>query len=147
MSNFDETMLKRLTSLEREVERLKVKESPGVWLAFSSSIGSASGAYADATAVGRYAIVGKIVHFKSIFFITNKNTAAGYATISLPVAPLATYRESVSGMSVVTASGDFYSNLVCIIGGSNLLRIYDGAGNTPIVDGRSLIVTGTYEAA
>ena len=28
MSNFDETMLKRLTKLEREVERLRVKESP-----------------------------------------------------------------------------------------------------------------------
>ena len=147
MSNFDETMLNRLKQLEREVERLKVKESPGVWTAFSSSIGSASGAYADATAVGRYTTVGKIVHFKSLFTITNKGTAVGFATISLPVAPLATFREVVSGMSIVTASGDFYSNLVCIIGASNLLRIYDGAGNTPIVDGRSLIVTGTYEAA
>lgn len=28
MSNFDETMLKRVKALEREVERLKVKESP-----------------------------------------------------------------------------------------------------------------------
>lgn len=28
MSNFDETLMKRLTKLEREVERLKVKESP-----------------------------------------------------------------------------------------------------------------------
>jgi len=28
MSNFDETLIKRLTKLEREVERLKVKESP-----------------------------------------------------------------------------------------------------------------------
>lgn len=28
MNNFDETMLKRLTKLEREVERLRVKESP-----------------------------------------------------------------------------------------------------------------------
>ena len=28
MSNFDETLMKRLTMLGREVERLKVKESP-----------------------------------------------------------------------------------------------------------------------
>ncbi len=41
MSNFDETMLKRLTSLEREVERLRVKES-GKFIALTTPLTSTS---------------------------------------------------------------------------------------------------------
>ena len=31
MSNFDEKTVERIKKLEREVERLRVKESPGAW--------------------------------------------------------------------------------------------------------------------
>ena len=41
MSNFDETMLKRLTKLEREVERLRVKES-GKFIALTTQLTSTS---------------------------------------------------------------------------------------------------------
>jgi len=41
MSNFDETMLKRLTKLEREVERLRVKES-GKFIALTTPLTSTS---------------------------------------------------------------------------------------------------------
>ena len=41
MSNFDETVIRRLTALEREVERLRVKES-GKFIALTTPLTSTS---------------------------------------------------------------------------------------------------------
>lgn len=145
--NFDESTVNKIKRLERLVERLKVGEKAGAWLDYDPTLAAVSGAFTTASASGRYSAIGKTVHLKAIISITNKGTASGYATITLPIAPLATFREAMSGMSITSSSGAFYSDLVCVIGATNLLRIYDGAGNTAIVDGKALIITGIYEAA
>lgn len=91
MSNFDETMLKRLTSLEREVERLKVKESPGAWLTYTPTLTVDGGtAPTYATFINRYCQVGKLVVVTGQWYNTTGGTAgAGDAEIlvTLPVAP------------------------------------------------------------
>lgn len=117
------------------------------WMDYTPTVASGTGAFTTVSASGRYARVGKTVHFKAIVTITNAGTAATYTSITLPVTPYALFREAAVGMSIVTATGAIYSDLVCVIATGNLLRIYDGAAGNPAVNGNTLIVTGTYEAA
>lgn len=137
---------RKINELERLLERESVMESGGIWTPYTPTVTAASGAFTTVTASGRYTQVGKTVHFKAIIGITDKGTAATFTTITLPVTPYAAYREAVVGVSYVTATGNLYSDLVCYIA-TNILRIYDGAGGNPAVNGNSLIITGTYEAA
>ena len=85
MSNFDETMLKRLTKLEREVERLRVKESPGAWQDWTPTIGYAGGGGTPTiSAYGRYTIVGKIVYLLLDGHLTRNGATHTYLTITTP---------------------------------------------------------------
>ena len=143
----DIEMLREISNLRRQLRDFTSGQYTGTWTAYTPTVAAASGAFTTVTASGRYTQVGKTVHFKALVTITDAGTAAIYTTITLPVTPYATYREAVAGMSMVTATGAMYSDLVCFIGASNLLRIYDGAAGNPAVNGNSLIITGTYEAA
>jgi hypothetical protein len=147
MSNFDETLMKRLTKLEREVERLRVKESPGVWAAWTPTLTSGTGTFTTATATGEYMRVGKTVYFKAIVTITTNGTAAFYAKITLPFQAETQFGESPSGEAIVNATGDLVCGLQCSIYPATHLLIYKYDGTYPGADGRSLIVSGFYEAA
>ena len=62
MSNFDETVIRRLTALEREVERLRVKEQPiVVWTAYTPTWTAATTnpSIGNGTLAGRYTQIGK----------------------------------------------------------------------------------------
>ena len=62
MSNFDETVIRRLTALEREVERLRVKERPvGAWQSYTPTwtAGTTNPSIGNGTLSGRYVQIGK----------------------------------------------------------------------------------------
>lgn len=79
MSNFDEKVVDRIKKLEREVERLRVKESPGAWVGWTpaSTVGWTS---PMTTAKGYYTIVGNICYF-SLFMDGTSNSANTYITL------------------------------------------------------------------
>lgn len=79
MSNFGEAMLKRLTSLEREVERLRVKESPGAWLDWTPTV---TGWAAGYTCIARYCKVGKMC---LVYLLITGTSNATDATATLPL--------------------------------------------------------------
>ena len=80
--NFDEKTVERIKKLEREVERLRVKESPGAWQDWTPS--SQLGWTALPTGLYRYCQVGKLVHcIIAISAGTSNNTKA---EIALPIA-------------------------------------------------------------
>ena len=77
MSNFDEKTVDRIKKLEREVERLKVKESPGVWTAWTPTV---TGWEAGYTCIARYCKVGKMVSVKIRIAGTSDSTSV-YITL------------------------------------------------------------------
>ena len=81
MSNFEEKAVDRIKKLEREVERLRVKESPGGWKDYTPTFGGFS---VDPSGVCRYCIIGKLCHVV-IYLTTSGTSNANTFTISLPV--------------------------------------------------------------
>ena len=64
MSNFDEKTVDRIKKLEREVERLRVKESPGAWTSWTPTVTFAGGTTDPSSTTkqyARYTTIGKIV--------------------------------------------------------------------------------------
>jgi len=85
MSNIDEKVVDRIKKLEREVERLRVKESPGAWLAYTPTFTAGTGTFADTTgSYGRYCTIGKVMHISIYFKVVDKGTASGVWYFSLP---------------------------------------------------------------
>ena len=83
MSNFDEKTVDRIKRLEREVERLRVKESPGAWTSWTPS--SQEGWTAIPSGSYRYSQVGKLVY--CMIAITAGTSNGVTAKIALPVPP------------------------------------------------------------
>ena len=76
--NFDEKVVDRIKKLEREVERLRVKESPGAWLAYTPTFTAGTGTFADTTgSTGKYCTIGKVMHIAIYFNVVDKGTASG----------------------------------------------------------------------
>lgn len=75
MSNFDETVIRRLTALEREVERLRVKERPvGAWQDWTPTLIGWSGT--PTILCARYCLIGKVCFFAVDVSGTSNNTDA-----------------------------------------------------------------------
>jgi len=96
MSNFDETMLKRLTSLEREVERLKVKETPR-WVMLTTPLTSTSWSGDDTVAVGTTtidtsAVFSAPVSIKAVLVFFRVKWAAGSESSYMLIRPLGATR-------------------------------------------------------
>jgi len=90
VSNFDETVIRRLTALEREVERLRVKERPvGAWQSYTVSWTAATTnpSIGNGTLTGRYVQIGKTV-ICSISLTMGSTTTYGSGnwSFSLPYA-------------------------------------------------------------
>ena len=78
--NFDEKAVDRIKKLEREVERLRVKESPGAWQSWTPTVTGWAAGY-DCTA--HYCKVGKMVSVKIRIYGTS-NSVYVYVTLPFP---------------------------------------------------------------
>jgi hypothetical protein len=145
--NFDERMMQRLTNAEREIERLKVKESPGAWLDWTPTLTSGSGTFTDAGVTGYYFQIGKLVFVKMIVSIATNGTAAASVIVTLPITQKNTFRESFCGSAIVSSSGAQRGTLQVQSYPAGKVRIYKYDGTYPGDDGVALIVSGFYEVA
>ena len=95
MSNFDEKLIERLKRLEREVERLQVKEQPvGAWQSYTVSWTAATTnpSIGNGTLSGRYIQIGKLVYCQFTMRAGSTTTfGSGNWRFSYPVAPNTTY--------------------------------------------------------
>jgi|LSQX01.1.fsa_nt_gb hypothetical protein len=141
MSNFDEKAVDRIKKLEREVERLRVKESPGAWQSWTPTVTWVGIAPTTTTvASARYCKVGKLITFNVHLNITRGSGTAYSASIYPPV-------EIGGGASVAIGRTTLHGSLemvVCPI--SSAVTIQVQLGTAMSSDGY-LIIAGTYEAA
>ena len=88
--NFDEKVVDLIKKLEREVERLRVKESPGAWQNWTPTLiaTTTNPTIGSGTLTGRYVVVGKLV-VASVYllFASDSNAGSGTWRISYPVSP------------------------------------------------------------
>ena len=140
MSNFDEKVVDRIKKLEREVERLRVKESPGAWMDWTPNVYAATGTLTSYTSSGRYCKIGKVVICNLYITITDNGTGSGAIMINLPIAmsgaSLGTGRENV-------ITGD---QLQLLASGTTIV-IFNYENAYPAATGAVLIGSVTYEAA
>ena len=116
--NFEEKLIERLKRVEREVERLRVKESPGAWLDWTPTLTVSGGTAPTYTGafINRYCQVGKLVVVTGQWYNTTGGTAGAGASeilVTLPVAPKATY-------DVYTGSAGYGNGGVYAIGAITL---------------------------
>lgn len=110
MSDFDETLMKRLTKLEREVERLKVKESP-----IMSNYLLTTGKAADSD---------KLDGVDSTGFATSGHDHNG---VYIPLTNFAGYTETIVGWSGTPAKQIIY----VVVGKILLMSVYiQGTSNS-----------------
>ena len=155
--NFDEKVVDRIKKLEREVERLRVKESPDMssfvltsqfaYASYSPTAASSGGTITTKTETGSYFQVGKLVFVKLIISITTNGTGSGSIIVTLPVNQAATFKDTFSGYVFVAASGVQKGQLQVQSYPLGSVRIYKYDGTYPGEDGVRLIVTGYYEVA
>ena len=81
MSNFEEKTVDRIKKLEREVERLRVKESPGAWVDWTPTVRGWEAGY---TCIARYCKVGKLC-FVYLYISGTSNATKSEATLPLSV--------------------------------------------------------------
>lgn len=79
--NFDEKVVDRIKKLEREVERLRVKESPGAWQSWTPTV---TGWAAGYTCKARYCKVGKLC-FVYLYISGTSDAVNARATLPLTV--------------------------------------------------------------
>lgn len=146
MSGITEKILERLKRLEREVERLRVKESPGAWLDWTPA---QAGWAALPLGVYRYCRVGKLV-IVSVAMVSGQSTNT-YASLTLPIKSkntgVHTYGTSLivmdSGMQLATPGG------WAVLYDSTLLYFWKDCAGTSWTPSGEKLVNGTiiYEAA
>jgi len=147
MSNFDETMLKRLTKLEREVERLRVWERPyTAWTIWNEKPSGWSGE----TRIARYALIGKTCVFTA--YISGASSGSG-AAIALPFTAAnigtgfgwggALAYAVDNGATLATAARWFITN------NSKLLLFYPdmATGSWTASGTKTVLASGFYEVA
>ena len=145
MSNFDEKTIDRIKKLEREVERLRVKESPGAWLDWTPTLGASGSMTYTATTINhaRYSKIGKLCFITMYVTGTTGGTASYYLTATLPFDFV-----NYANFATIIADGTRVSGLARPFGisGSNVLVIskYDSS-NFGLGAGREFVVSGVYE--
>lgn len=111
------------------------------WTAYTPTISATSGAFTAVAGSGRYKQVGKTVFFTATATITTNGTAAGSLLISLPAAAKAANTTFGSGRDA-TAGG------LCLWFNASTTNAYvqTTGGAYPGADGRSISISGSYEA-
>ncbi len=106
--NFDEKTVDRIKRLEKEVERLRVKESPGAWLDWTPTITFAGGS-TDPSSItklhARYTTIGKIVIASADYSFGKGGNRTQYK-FTLPLTPAQTYGAVTGYESLKTAFTD-----------------------------------------
>lgn len=155
MSNFDEKLVDRLKRLEREVERLRVKESPGAWLDWTPTLTVSGGtAPTYATFINRYCMVGKLVTVTGQWYNTTGGTAGAGASeilVTLPVAPKAA-DDVYTGSAGYGNGGAYAIGAITIIADESKFLITKSGwlyltGDEQNNAVRDVFFTFTYEAA
>jgi len=157
MSNFDEKTVERIKKLEREVERLRVKEKGGIWTSYTPAWTAYTGtpSLGNGTITGKYAKVGKVVTVNVTLTFGSTTSASGTSVwyISLP------FTAAGDGMGVWVAfeSGvKFYTGSVKVrTGESTIGSFFQDAGQGYFSETRphawgeddTLDVMVTYEVA
>ena len=161
MSNFDEKLIERLKRLEREVERLQVKEQPvGAWQSYTVSWTAATTnpSIGNGTLAGRYVQIGKTV-ICSIALVMGSTTTYGSGnwSLSLPKTVASVSVRYIGQFTIYNASpGGNYAGSAVV--GSNqsaitlFVRDQGGSGlnsTTPHTwaSGDELFLTVVYETA
>jgi hypothetical protein len=141
MSDFDEKLLQRLTKLEREVERLRVKESPGAWLDWTPTV---TGWVAGYSCIARYCKVGKMVSVKIRITGTSDSTSV-YVTL-----PFTSVSNGVNAWAYAMDAGTAKETpAYVVLDTTSRIRAYLTATGTPWTASgdKRLMTTFTYEAA
>lgn len=135
MSDFDEKLIERLKRLEREVERLQVKEQPvGAWQSYTVSWTAATTnpSIGNGTLSGRYVQIGKTV-MGSICLKCGSTTTYGSGAwlFGLPKTVANSGTPYLGTFTILDIGYIFYSGAVNIFPGtviSNFIRDNDGNG-------------------
>ena len=119
--NFEEKAVDRIKKLEREVERLRVKEKGGIWTSYTPTWTAFTGTpnLGNGTITGKYAKIGKVVTAMVTLTFGSTTSASGTSVwyISLPFI-------AVSGMGVWVAyeSGvKYYTGSVKVQTGASVI--------------------------
>ena len=131
MSNFDEQMLTRLKLLEREVERLKVKESPGVWLDYTPTVTTTAGTLTTYTASGNWTLIGKVLIIKFVVSLTDIGTGTGSLIVSTPQ-PVAGVSIGVGRESAVTGK------MLSLTAATSSISMLDYSNTSILGNGRTI---------
>ena len=138
--NFDEKLVDRIKKLEREVERLRVKESPGAWLDWTPYVEASVGSLTSYTSSGRYCRIGKVVTCYLYITITDNGTGNGVISTNLPVA--------LSGRAIgVGRENSLSGKELQLFAYGTTIVIFDYANSYPAATGAELIGSIVYEAA
>lgn len=140
--NFEEKAVDRIKKLEREVERLRVKESPGAWVAWTPTYSQAVLVTIGGTAYFRYSVIGKTVFIDIRAWNCTLSSAGTYIGISLPVAP----RTASSSFALIDVNG-VVSRALVISGVLSVYRTQGLSGWTGSETSIDFSVRMTYEAA
>lgn len=103
--NFDEKVVDRIKRLEREVERLQVKESPGAWVNWTPTVtfeGGTTDPSSIAKVSARYTQIGKTVIANADYYFGLGGDRTEYM-FTLPFSPLQTYGAASAHESIKTA--------------------------------------------
>ena len=162
--SFDESMLKRLTRLEREMERLRVGDKADStafllnngWKSYTPTWTAATTnpAIGDGTLSGRYVQIGKLVYcqFKMVAGSTT-TFGSGRWRFSYPVAPNTSYISYQVGSCLLIDSGSgYYSGVSRYETATVMMLIVGGhevSATLPFTwtNGDLLMVNIIYEAA
>ena len=141
MSDFDEKVVDRIKRLEREVERLRVKESPGAWLAWTPTVtGWAAAGY---ICIARYCKVGKMVSVK-IRITGTSDSASVYVTL-----PFTSVSNGVNAWAYAMDNGTATATpAYVVLDTTSKIKVYLNATGTPWTASGSkrVFTTFTYEA-
>jgi len=141
--NFEEKAVDRIKKLEREVERLRVKESPGAWAAWTPTYSQAVLVTAGGgTAYFRYSVIGKTVFIDIRIWNCTLSSAGTYIGISLPVAP----RTASSSTALIDVNA-VVSRASVSNGVLGVYRTYGYGGWNGSETSIDISVRMTYEAA
>ena len=138
--NFEEKIIERLKRLEKEVERLRVKESPGAWLDWTPYVAAAGGSLTSYTSSGRYCRIGKVIICNFSITITDNGTGNGAISTNLPVA--------LSGNAIgVGRENALTGKELQLYASGTTIVIFDYENAYPAATGTELIGSIVYEAA
>jgi hypothetical protein len=113
------------------------------WTAYTPTIDAAAGSFTTVSGVGRYKQIGKTVFFTVTITITTNGTASSWVRATLPNSTTAAANFSLSGRDD-TAGIELHAR---ITSGATRADIFKIDGTYPGADGKTLFLSGVYEAA